>query len=146
MSFCNIYEPEYHHYILKVLNNFTEKFFVEEKDRSIAERTVLVFPPFSSKGRYLVHRCVASVDGISSVSVSRGIARRVVCYQKGQRIDSSYQLEDHQQQTPASSSASQQSSIKVQRSSSIEKGMASSSSTSRYSFFILLNSFALPFL
>ena len=49
-------------------------------DNDDFKRTILLFPPLSPRGRFLIHKCAENFDLLKSISIGSGEKRRVVIF------------------------------------------------------------------
>ena len=74
-NFCNLLENDFCNDIVECILTFS----VEASNNK--KSTVLLFPPLTARGRYLIHKC-AETTSFSSLSVGLEPHRRVVVYKR----------------------------------------------------------------
>ena len=74
-NFCSLLENDFCHDIVECILTFNVEASSSKKNK------VLLFPPLTARGRYLIHKC-AETTSFSSLSVGLEPCRRVVVYKR----------------------------------------------------------------
>lgn len=81
ITFNNSEEEHFYSCVFETISKF-ESHHRKNSLSSFEKTKILVFLPVIPRARFLIHKCVESFSRLSSISVGKGISRRVVIYFK----------------------------------------------------------------